>query len=140
MGTAERVAPALRELIAAKTPEEANRAYWNLENVVVVQGGVYTSAEPTVEVLVKALADERPTFIRREIYTLLMEIIRGYPAEGVRVNEFELIHRCRATCQDAVWLLVRDALRDRECGALEILAVLSGIDPPYDGSPPVRLG
>jgi hypothetical protein len=54
-------------------------AYWRLENHLVVQGSVFEAAEPSVSVLVAALADERPRHVRVSILDLLFQILNGGP-------------------------------------------------------------
>ncbi|WP_406636676.1 hypothetical protein [Amycolatopsis sp. WGS_07] len=44
VGTAECVPAAIRDLLNAGSAEDADRAYWRLDNGVVVQGRLFESA------------------------------------------------------------------------------------------------
>src|SRR6266852_6321084 len=80
-GSAERVGPALQRLLSARTAEESTGSYWQLENHVVAQASILEAAEPTVSVLVAALADERPRHVRIAGLDLLFQILSDQPHE-----------------------------------------------------------
>jgi hypothetical protein len=57
-GTAAAAPAALRGLLTATNRDEQQRYYWQLENVVVVQGNLFEAAVPVASVLCAALLDE----------------------------------------------------------------------------------
>ncbi|HEY0683286.1 MAG TPA: hypothetical protein VGD45_13215 [Steroidobacter sp.] len=56
-GSAEGVPAAIERLRDAKTSEEATRAYWRIDNTVIVQGALYEAAEHTVPCVLSVLSD-----------------------------------------------------------------------------------
>lgn len=58
-GSADRIPQALRSLLDASLAQ-ADSYYWEIENQVVVQGQLFSAAEPTLQVLVASLLDPRP--------------------------------------------------------------------------------
>lgn len=58
-GPATPVKDALARLLSASSTKEVHAAYWGLENHVVAQGTVYSSAEPVMTVLIAAFTDPR---------------------------------------------------------------------------------
>src|SRR6185503_1812628 len=78
-GPATNIPTALRQLISAKTEQEADTAYWRLENHAVVSGGVFESSLPLVPAVLAALVDfDRLEFIRVWLLDLLFQIVNGY--------------------------------------------------------------
>jgi len=68
---------ALRRLAAARTTAEAGAAYWEIDNVVVIQGRLSQSASAVVCCLMSALATAAPP-ARDEIVSLIALIANGY--------------------------------------------------------------
>lgn len=62
-GTGESLSLALAALLASRDSADAERAWWGIENVAFSQGTIYEAAEPTVGVMLAALADERPPVV-----------------------------------------------------------------------------
>jgi hypothetical protein len=56
----EELAPALRAFINGTDGEELRRLWFGIEHVAFADSEIYAAAEPTIEVLVAALADDRP--------------------------------------------------------------------------------
>ena len=77
-GTATGVPQAMAALQAASSQEEADRAYWQIDNTVVVQGALYEAAVPTARCLVTILP--RCTAVARpQILELLGQLAMGKP-------------------------------------------------------------
>src|SRR5262245_35297877 len=81
-GSAGDVGNALCELLASANSEACESWYWRIENHVVVQGSVYDAARPATRVLVAALADQRPKWVRIAVLELLYQILSGAPVPG----------------------------------------------------------
>lgn len=79
-GTAERVPDALRALAAAG-PDDAEDAYWRLDNVVVLQGSVYEAAYFAIPYAQAIVASDADPAARAAAYDLLVEIARGTSAD-----------------------------------------------------------
>ena len=109
-GPATKVPEAIRELLAAGNPQEADRAYWKLENVVVVQGQLFESALYVVPVILAALIEtERPRFVRISLQGLLFEIVNGSPHAEEEARGFgDLGERCKDAARQGLWLLYRN--------------------------------
>ena len=63
-GSANHIPDALRQLVSAKSAADADEAYWRLENHVVVQGQLFSSAEQVVQVLLATLVEDAPRHVR----------------------------------------------------------------------------
>jgi hypothetical protein len=125
-GSAERIGAALRELLAAATPEEASDVYWKLENHIVVQGELFEAAEASTSVLVAALADERPRHIRIAALELLFQILSGQPSESKQTpTRPDLADRCRARAREGLWLLIRELVVGERAAATDVLELLN---------------
>lgn len=123
MGTAEHVPAALRQLLCAATPEEGEAAYWKLENRVVVQGQLYSSAEFVVPVLLAALLEPRPTHTRIGIMELLFQIVAGQSHEDeVLFGDADLGDRCRARAREGLWVRYAEMMHGMRDAAQEIIA------------------
>lgn len=78
-GGALEVPGAIKALESAVTNETALRAYWKIDNTVIVQGAVYSAALPTVRCLLSSLL--RSTAVGRpHILELLVQIGGGEAA------------------------------------------------------------
>lgn len=127
-GSAARIGASLRSLLSATEPSETKDAYWQLENHIVVQGMVYSSALPTVHVLVAALADSRPFHVRVAILELLYQILSGAPAS---VGADSLIANCRQRAKEGLWLLIKEFASGPRDAAREVLVLLD-VDVDYE--------
>lgn len=67
---------ALVDLTTSQTREEAERAYWRLDNVVVRQGSLFPAAVPTTTVLLESIQRCVPE-VRATIMELLVQIALG---------------------------------------------------------------
>jgi len=76
-GDGSHLPDALRRLAAARTETEAGDAYWEIDNVVVIQGRLSQSATAVVCCLMQALATAPPP-ARDEIISLIALIANGY--------------------------------------------------------------
>ncbi|MEU9335747.1 hypothetical protein AB0D49_21615 [Streptomyces sp. NPDC048290] len=121
------VPDALRALAAAVTEDDAFGAYWGLENVVVIQGQLYSAAVPTVSVLLAALLDELSPDARDLVLELLQQIVRGEAEkEEAALGDADLGDRCRAAAREGLWLVYRElGTRRRETAE----AILERIEP-----------
>jgi hypothetical protein len=120
-----------RELLAARDEEEVKRAYWKLENHVVVQGHLYEAAIYLVPVICAALVDpDRPRLIRSWIIELLFQICNGYylstPDSASR--PVDIVTQCRNAARNALWLLYGELAR-QEIKIVESLVALLENDP-----------
>lgn len=110
-GEASAIQLALERLLSATTTEDVEAAYWGLENFVVVQGITYSSAEPTIAVLMASFVDSRITQIKIASLDLMFQALTGWahPDELLAGNA-NLIEHCRDRVREGLWLLVREAL------------------------------
>ncbi|MGI8647785.1 MAG: hypothetical protein ACR2JX_06130 [Mycobacteriales bacterium] len=98
-GISSDVPQALIDLTTSQTREEAESAYWKLDNAVVRQGSLFPSAVPTTVVLLEAIQRCVPE-VRVKILELLVQIVSGEtdPDEvgfGVDIKQLcldELVH------------------------------------------------
>lgn len=127
-GPATRVPGALRELLSARSADEVNRAYWKLENHVVVQGQLFQAALYVVPVLIAALVDgERPLCVRIGMTELLFQILNGKPhPDEIARGLGDLTERCRNAALHGLWIFYRELLGENRAGAKEVLELLEG--------------
>jgi hypothetical protein len=125
-GHATEVPAALRELLSAKTPDDVNRAYWKLENSVVVQGQLYESAPHVVCVLMAALASsDRPSHVRIGVLELLFQMVNGFThrsEEARGLSHLELT--CRSVAKQGLWSLYRELYTPIGDGAFETIQLV----------------
>ena len=94
-GDASAVPAAVRLLAGAATREETDVAYWQLDNVVVVQGQVFDSALALIPVLLTLLGGELNDPISARVLDLLFELQGGDLHEDeIRRNNVSLGDRC----------------------------------------------
>ncbi|MEV0964717.1 MULTISPECIES: hypothetical protein [unclassified Streptomyces] len=123
----EKVPGALLRLFAAGTEDEAMAAYWELENVVVVQGQLYSAALPTVHVLLAALLDELSADARDLVLELLFQIVSGEADEEERgMGNSALGDLCRDAAREGLWLVYRELGTRRRETAESILERIEG--------------
>ena len=126
VGTAEGVPGAIRDLLNATSAEDAERAYWRLDNRVVVQGQLFEAAPWVVGPLLVGLTRPRPAFVREQVANLLVEIACGGPheSEPVDADGVALDARCQAELRRGLSLfyaLVDDPVPMVRLGALDLL-------------------
>jgi hypothetical protein len=78
-GTAERIPRALRWLFDAKDETSLAKAYWSLDNYMVLQGTIYESAYYAIPYIVHILIETKSSIQKSAAYDLLIEIARGVP-------------------------------------------------------------
>src|SRR5689334_22032966 len=59
-GSAERFGDTLLRLVRAATPEDSREVWNGIENSVIAQDTMFSAAEPTIDVILAALAGEIP--------------------------------------------------------------------------------
>lgn len=127
-GTEDDLGSALAALLASEDPESAEATWWRIENVVFSQDTIYSAAEPTVDVVLAALADERPRFIRSWLLELLFFIMKGGSLEDP-----ELPGRCRSRARRGLWLLAREATATSGPEQDLVMRTIEYIDPDFCG-------
>ena len=123
-GTGDDLAKALIRFLQSENSSAGEVAWKDLENVVFAQDTIYEAAEPTVMVLLAALADERPVHVRGWIIELLFFLLNGGS-----LDDPGLAARCRARASSGVWLLAREARLSEGAARDAIVNVLRIIDP-----------
>lgn len=126
-GTGTDLKNAINAFLEAASSEEASELWRGLEGSAFAQDTIYGAAEPTVEVMVAALADEPPGFLRAWILEVLRFIL-----SGASEDDPELAARCREAAERGEWLLAAMARRiEGEEERRAILEVLDHIDLPF---------
>jgi hypothetical protein len=121
-GSASSVPRALRNMIYAIREQSAEAAYWQLENHVVVQGGLFDSAVHIVPVLCAALSYELSDFARGWTLELLFQIVNGTTStEEYQRGLRDLEVKCREAALPCLWLLYHQVLIGHSSLAREIV-------------------
>jgi hypothetical protein len=91
-GSAQSVPQAINDLIAAENVEDAQRAYWRIDNTVVVQGQPLEAALPTVRAVVSGMYGTTKA-ARPLVLELLVQLASGSnePSESASC----LVRECR---------------------------------------------
>lgn len=132
LGGASDVPRALRDLASATDDEQAQQLYWQLDNVVVVQGSAYEAAPFTVGPLMR-IALSGSSAGRRWALELLLQLAAGWgdPAEVERVG-FDPAdasrERLRAWIEALYTIVIDDVDDQRRELALEIAAAVDDED------------
>jgi len=122
--TADDLPAALLALFRSTTDAEAEQVWWkSFENKVFAQNTIYGAAEATINVLLAALADERPQHVRGRILELLFFLLNGGSNEDPTLAE-----RCRDQARLGLWLLAQEARVASELDRDRVLDVIECID------------
>lgn len=113
-GEARDVGDALLALLSTGSPSES-KAVWGarIENKVFSQDNIEDSAEPVVEIMLAALADDRPEWIRSDVLELLFLVLNA------ALKDPRFADGCRVRAREGLWLLVREARTGPTAGARE---------------------
>lgn len=130
-GPAESVEVALRDLFAAESEEDAEAAYWRLDNEVVVQGRMYPLVVCLVPLLGLVLALRQGSAVaRRHVVELLAEFALGCGHEDL--DEPDLVVAGVEAEMRRLGVILSSLLWDADVrvrrAALEILRVTPGED------------
>lgn len=103
---AEATPRSLVGLLSAHTEEDAERYYWRLENVVVIQSQLYEAAPAVVSVLLAGLAGKLSKPAKEWVLELLFQLVAGESSvEAVDRGHPDLGDRCRLVAREGLWLL-----------------------------------
>lgn len=122
-GTAGDLPAALLALFRSTTDDEAWQAWWRFENKVFSQNTIYGAAEATINVLMAALADDRPRLVKVWIIELLFFLLNGGSDDDPTLAE-----RCRDQACLGLWLLAQEARMASELDRDRVLDVIECID------------
>ena len=120
----EQVAVSLNRFINSRDSSHSRVLWWDIENVVFAQNTIYGVAAPTMEVLLAALADDRPMHVRNWIVELLRFLLSGGSS-----TDPDLVRRCHRRAVMGLWLLAREAQTQRTEERAAVLKVIALIDP-----------
>jgi hypothetical protein len=123
MGSATDVGDGLRRLLGSQDGVAASDAWWGLENVIFAQDDIFSVAEPTVDVVLAALATNPPAHLKSRLLDLLFHILHGESVDDPLLSE-----RCRARALRGAWLLVAEAASREGGGRETVLEILEMVD------------
>ncbi|MBT2499558.1 hypothetical protein J7E25_10650 [Agromyces sp. ISL-38] len=125
MGPSAYVPEAFGALLEANTDEEADAAYWQLDNRIVVQGQLFEASRWLIGPLVTALGRALWSGVRLRIVNLLVEIALGQPDESeLRAGNEALLEHCHRELLGGLWVfygLLEDPDPDVRIGAIDLL-------------------
>lgn len=125
IGNAAAVKHSLRQLVDSKSAESANNCYWEIENIVFVQGAVFNSAVPVVTVCFLALSVlDIPSYVECMLLEIIFFIATGVPATSDEKHDGPSVDAvCLSECQKGLWLLYNMISGPHMSAALEIIEV-----------------
>lgn len=106
-GPAGAIPSAFIELLTSKDPEASVKAYWKLENHVVLQGSLFKAAVCVASLIGAALANgTRPKWVKIQLLELLFQIVSGesHP-EAIARGNADLGTCCRNETRKFLWIL-----------------------------------
>jgi hypothetical protein len=121
-GDASQFGDKLVNFLRSSNADECREAWRHIENNVFAQDTIYSAAEPTLDVVLAALVEDRP-LIRGMLIDLLFLILHGDSREDP-----DLSRRCRQRVLRGTWLLVRLAVTGSEGTREAVLEVLDLVD------------
>ena len=107
----------LCKLVYSTTEDEARKWYDLLEDYIVVQGGVYDAALPSLNVLIVALMHYKPTVIATTyIFDLVFQVVDGTAdLDTIRNGRGAVVDECIQVVKDNLSLL-----QSRSCAESEL--------------------
>jgi hypothetical protein len=123
-GSADQFGDALLRLVRSGTPDESREAWQSIENFVFAQDTIFSAAEPTIDVILAALAGDPPRHVRITLLDLTFLILNGGSNEDPDLHE-----RCHARALRGVWLLTREVVGAEEPICDAVLEAMDLIDP-----------
>ena len=122
-GSAERFGDVLLRLVRAGTPEDSREVWKGIENAVFAQDTIFSAAEPTIDVVLAALAGEIPRHVKITLIDLMFLLLHGRSNDDPDLHE-----RCHARALRGTWLLVREAASAQGAIRDALLEVMDLID------------
>lgn len=124
-GDASKIPSALVGLMSAPV-DEAEKFYWQIENHVVVQGELFSSAEPTVDVILAALSEKMPRHTTIDLLELLFQMTSAAVLQLERRSDvYEKLQKKVLSCaKNGVWLLYKYLDGDHKEAAKEVISLL----------------
>ena len=119
----------MKDLLNAKSPEEAEKLYWKIENNVFVQGQLFEAAEYLVPVLMASLMEVREDFIKTNIFELLFQIVAGEPHQyEIALGNSNLAEKCRAKAREGLWILYKELINGDNTSSEMAFEILQRIE------------
>ena len=110
-------------LLEARSEDEAEKFYWKLENVVVVQGQLFEAAPATVSVLLAALAEGVSSVVKAHVLELIFQLVAGESEEdAVARGNAALGDECRVRAREGIWTLYSELVGEHHRAVRDILA------------------
>jgi hypothetical protein len=126
-GSGDDLRNALYAFLEAKSTEEATDRWRFLEAAAFPQGTLCGAAEPIIDVMMGALADEPSRLLRDWV----LEVVR-FILNGSSLEDPDVLMRCQERAKRGEWLLVSMLRRaKKEVDKEAILEVLDLIERPF---------
>lgn len=123
-GPAVAAGAALRALLLSSNVQEASDAWGGIEEFIFSQGTIFSAAEPTVSVMLAALAEDQPPWRSGRILDLLFYIVTASS-----LTDPSLPGRCRDRAREGIWLLAHWAHRHDGWARDNALEVIEAVAP-----------
>ncbi|WP_440531912.1 hypothetical protein [Variovorax sp. YR566] len=122
-GRADSIPSALQSLLNASM-EDAEKYYWGMENHVVVQGQLFSAAEPALQVLIASLLNVRPRHTKIDVLELIFQIVAAATLEATSDEYRELQCRIRLRALEGMWVFYGELNGEHFEAASEILNLI----------------
>jgi len=131
-GSAHNVPVAIMALLNANNETDADKAYWRIDNTVVVQGALFEAAVATAQCLVVGLA-ECTLAARPRVLELLLQLSSGEDApEETELGTSDLAGQCIAQVCLAVSILLKvleSGTLDEQSSCVDLLGLCARRNP-----------
>lgn len=125
------VADTFRKLLSAHVPSDVSS--YGLDGHLEVQAMVFEVAVPATSVIMAALMEELPPFVRGHLMVTLLRLVSGEShASEIAAGRVNLQEECIAVVQDGMWLLYREAAVGDVENAIDILEFVESDERKFD--------
>jgi hypothetical protein len=121
-GTADCIPKAIESLLS-DSEDTRDKGYWNLDNVIVLQGSLYEAAPHVIPFLLEILESPGLVHSKKEVYLLLTCLALGYDAPDSDASPEALRPACHEEILKGVDLYIGE-IEDRESKYREYAADL----------------
>jgi len=116
--------PAVLQALLSSSIENAEKYYWGIENHVVVQGQLFSAAEPTLQVLIASLLNVRPRHTKIDVLELIFQIVAAAFSEAEDEKYREMQRRIQLRALEGLWVFYGELNGEHSEAVGEILDLI----------------
>ncbi|WP_405585474.1 hypothetical protein [Streptomyces sp. NBC_01190] len=118
--TADHLVETFKRLLYAEVPEDV--VDYGLDGHVEIQSMLFEVALPATSLIMAALMEDLPAFVRAHFLVTLLRIVSGEShSSEVEAGNGDLQEECIDSAREGLWLLYREAMSGDTQNAIDIL-------------------